>query len=238
MADYVKKRTHIINHPRFLEAGAVARDLYDWGMLWSGQLETDGEIPMSALLASPWGAGGKANIRVATKLVDVGLWERTDRGFRVLKWTEQGNATKAELEASREAARSRMRRRRSPDVRANSSRTNGEVPTSTSLSTSGSGSSPEGVQGEAPDWFRVDAVATVEMAGLKVDDVGLRWLEYVASRQRKSWPMNHGDAVGWLTSVLRSEAREKREGRGKRGAEITKQPTDPNAPWMKLPEVG
>lgn len=114
MADYVKKRTHIINHPRFLEAGAVARDLYDWGMLWSGQLETDGEIPMVAVLESSWGAKGKKNVLVAQKLVDVGLWERTDKGYRICKWAEQGNVTKAQLEEQRGAARERMRSRRKP----------------------------------------------------------------------------------------------------------------------------
>lgn len=249
MADYIKLRTHIVTHERFLEAGPVARDLYVWGMLYAGHLETDGSIPMVALLAAPWGSGGKSNIRVAAKLVDLGLWERTDKGFRVLKWSEQGNATKAFLESKREEDRKRKalaRAEKAARLAGVSARTPpgvtvGVPPDSlpcSSYSPSGSGSS-EGVQGERPpDWFAVGAVATVEMAGLKVDDVGLRWLEYVASRQRKSWPMNHGDAVGWLTSVLRTEARAAREGRGKRGAEITKQPTDPEAPWMKLPEVG
>ncbi len=152
MADYIKKRTHIINHVRFLEAGPVARDLYDWGMLWSGQQETDGEIPMPSLLASPWGAGGKKNVVVAAKLIDVGLWERTDSGYRILRWAEQGNTTKHELDGQREAARMRMRARRgvpqpapcSPDVRANEQRTpseqvhrtNADVPVSVFVSVS------------------------------------------------------------------------------------------------------
>ncbi len=165
--DYVKKRTHIINHPRFLEAGALARDLYDWGMLYAGQLETDGEIATVAVLTSPWGAGGKKNAAVAERLVEVGLWERTPTGFRILRWTEQGNVTKAQLEADRKAARERMKRRRggddgappgappppppspppsrSGDVRANIGRTSPDVPSSPFTSSCDSG--PEGGAG-------------------------------------------------------------------------------------------
>jgi hypothetical protein len=61
--DWIKKRTHVIDHPRFLEAGAVARDLYDWGMLYSGEHELDGELPMVAVMLSAWGAGGKGNVK-------------------------------------------------------------------------------------------------------------------------------------------------------------------------------
>lgn len=219
MADYVKKRTHIINHPRFLEAGAVARDLYDWGMLWSGQLETDGEIPMAALLASPWGAGQKKNVVVAQKLVDVGLWERTDVGYRICKWAEQGNVTKAQLEEQRQAARERMRSRRSAKhpppcsdgVRENFARSDSEVPTSLSTSPSLSGSSgrdPEPDRSSMPAWFSTAAETVAMTIGGSVDELPSRWASYAASRDRKGWAKNHGDAVGWLSDVVRRERRE------------------------------
>lgn len=110
--DYIKKRTHIINHPRFANAGAHARDLYDWGLLHCGLLETDGEIAMVSVLDSSWGYGGKANVKAATRLVEVGLWERTDLGYRVLKWSEQGNMTKADLQAKRAHDREKKRKQR------------------------------------------------------------------------------------------------------------------------------
>src|SRR5262245_44197983 len=112
MADFIKLRTHVTGHVRFLEAGSVARDLYVWGMLWSGQQEADGEIPMAASLVSPWGAGGKRNVVVAQKLVEVGLWDRTNTGYRIRKWSEQGNVTKAELESKRRFDRERKARQR------------------------------------------------------------------------------------------------------------------------------
>lgn len=141
MADYVKKRTHIINHVRFLDAGPIARDLYDWGMLWSGQQETDGEIPMTALLSSAWGAGGKKNLAVAEKLVDVGLWSKTETGFAICKWAEQGNVTRAELVEKRRIDRERKaesRRSSKPPVQKMSARNPTGFPSSTSYSSSNS----------------------------------------------------------------------------------------------------
>lgn len=242
--DFIKKRTHIINHERFLAAGPHARDLYDWGMLLSGQQETDGEISMVAVLSSPWGYGGQRNIKAAAKLVEVGLWERTDKGFRICRWTEQGNATKAQLDEHRTAARDRMRAKRSSSpppavrsqsVRANIERTSLDVPTSTSYCTSGS--DLQGGAGGPPDWW-AGAVDAAAMAVGVVDEPGARWLEYDASRERKGWSRNHRDAVGWLTAVVRDERKRAKSASSARGADVTKQPFDPDAPWMKLEEAG
>lgn len=104
---WVAEGTHIIDHERFLEAGVHGRDLWEWGMKHSGKHETDGELSMAAVLSSPWGYGGKANIRAANRLVEVGLWERTERGFRILRWAEQGNKTRAQLKDMREADRTK-----------------------------------------------------------------------------------------------------------------------------------
>lgn len=159
--DWVKEGTQVIDHPKFLEAGPIARDLWEWGMKYSGKHELDGELPMVAVLSSAWGAGGSGNIVPAQQLVEIGLWERTDAGFRILRWEEQGNLTRAQIAEGREAARSRMKRRRSdpppplagcsldvranfdvrsPELLANERRTNADVPTSTSPSDLGSGS--------------------------------------------------------------------------------------------------
>ena len=50
--DYVIERTHIVDHVKFLEAGIYARDLWEWGMKYSGKHELDGALPMAAVLAS------------------------------------------------------------------------------------------------------------------------------------------------------------------------------------------
>ncbi len=43
-----------------------------------------------------------------------------------------------------------------------------------------------------------------------MSDRGARWLEYVATRERKGWAANQRDAVGWLSQVVRSERRNDR----------------------------
>lgn len=206
--DWIKKRTHVIDHPKFTAAGPIARDLYEWGMLWCGKHETDGEIPMHMVLSSAWGAGCKANIKPALKLVEVGLWERTDDGFRSLKWAEQGNETKGTISAKREAGRARKaaydERRRNGVTPAVS---NAKGSTSTSLSPSGYGSpDPIASTGDTvPAWFGGACDAAAMAIGGHVEDRPARWAEYMASRVRKGWAMEHTDAVGWLSTVVRSE---------------------------------
>lgn len=226
--DWVKLRTHIIDHPRMLEAGAVARDLYTWGMLYAGAHETDGAIPMVALLVCPWGKGGKGNVLVANKLVSVGLWERTDTGYRVLRWAEQGNQTRAQIQADREAARERMTKKRSPkpeacspELRTNFGRSSPNVPTSTSYSLSGSDlGSREGVQGETdgaepPEWF-VEVLATVAMATGETIAAPAAWLRYRGHRAKKGEPVSARDAEYWVTSVIVAELKRERQLRHER----------------------
>lgn len=231
--DHVKIRTHIVMHERFLEAGALARDLWTWGMLHAGHLESDGRIPLVAVLSSPWGYGDRRNVKLAERLVDLGLWAKVDQGYQVMRWEEQGNLTKANLESHRAAARKRMNRlrsgERSGEVRANFKRSDAEVPTSTSYSLSGSGSEgsdlPARSEGGAavggpPEWFAVEAVGVVHMTtGVVVDDIPARWVEYAGSRSRKGWPMNAQDAAAWLSTVMRSERSRKAE-RPRSGREI------------------
>jgi hypothetical protein len=117
---WIREHTHIVDHPRLLEAGSAGRDLWHWGMLYAGLHETDGELPLIAVLSSSWGTGGKRNIVVAQKLCDVGLWERTDTGYRICRWIEMGNPTQADLAEKRQEEREgrKVRRRRLSDVSA------------------------------------------------------------------------------------------------------------------------
>lgn len=228
MADYVKLRTHVTGHVRFLEAGSVARDLYVWGMAWSGHQETDGVIPMAALLASPWGAGGKRNVVIAQKLVEVGLWVRTDAGFAICKWAEQGNVTKADLVEKRDVWRKKKaaaREKRAavetppkPDTldsvdesgvcpRGTPRGIPAGIPTSTSTSDLGSlggtgGSTP-------PEWFGA-ALETVEnQTGEKLRPPD-SWLRYSGHRAGKGIAAGQQDAVYWLATVMVPEARKER----------------------------
>jgi hypothetical protein len=246
---YVRFNTHVTDHPRFADAGPQARDLWTWGMLYAGKHETDGELPMAAVLTSPWGYGGKANAKAAARLVAVGLWDRTDRGFRICRWSEQGNKTRAELEENREKERAKKaaaRKKSDPPPACPPGTPQGTPPGTPEgvlnyiskgdqLTVSEEG---ESARGGVPAFF-VAAAATAEMAlGRKVDQLEARFVEYEGSRDRKRWGMSHKDAAAWLTTVMRAEGREPKTNTRVRGAEATKQPYDEDAPWLKLPEVG
>lgn len=246
MADYVKKRTHIINHVRFLEAGAVARDLYDWGMLWSGQQETDGEIPTMAVIASPWGAGGKKNLPVAEKLIAVGLWEKTSTGYRVCRWAEQGNVTKAELVAKREFDRTRKAAQRANAKRVSDEspeRLSNDCPTGTpsgfptSLSSSPSSGSdlrggaggglltmPDGVPvlaAQIPERLREHAQGLVQSAGEhETFDISVSWGKYVAWCVDARQPIREGRWARWVADDIKRHKRDRGDiaARSARGA--------------------
>ena len=100
-----------------------AMALWVLALSWCCAELTDGFVPsdMPELLIP----GGDA---MADKLVSVGLWERTDDGFRFHDWHEfQPSA--ASVKQARDAAKDRMqriRKGRSHDVRANTTRTNSE----------------------------------------------------------------------------------------------------------------
>ncbi len=235
--DYVKLRTHVIDHERFLEAGSAARDLWLWGMLWAGEHETDGALPLSAVQAAPWGATGKGNAKLAERLVLVGLWEKTEKGFQIARWAEQGNMTKAEIDGARQAARERMKKRRRSseppgDVRANERRTNVDVPTYTSPSTSGSGSTSAEREAGPPAWWDgACETAGLALGGSGVTDRPARWVQYSGAMFRKNWPTTQQHAASWLVTVIRGERADAKSRPS--GTQVTKQPYDPEAPWLK-----
>lgn len=110
-AIFSKTAVDVIDHPRMLEAGPVARDLWQWANLYARKHLTDGELPRAAVLSSPWGAGGKANARVAARLVEVGLWDVTETGWRQLRYADH-NQTRDDVDADRAGARARQQKSR------------------------------------------------------------------------------------------------------------------------------
>jgi hypothetical protein len=248
--DYVIERTHVIDHERFLEAGPHARDLWEWGMKYSGKFELDGAIPMAAVIASPWGYGGKANIKAAAKLVDVGLWERTDKGFQIRKWSEQGNKTKAEIEA----ARAKWREKKKPKTPRELPRGNTEGNPSGFLNSTSYSSSfsdqeikiPEEIPSarakpdpgaKPPDWW-ASVLETMAMQTGETIPAGEAWLRYAGHRASKNLPANREDALYWLTTVMvpearkaRAEARRQSDRDAKFDAEREKQREPAKAPY-------
>jgi hypothetical protein len=124
-------------HHKVIAAGNPAMGLWvRAGSVCASQL-TDGFVP-DHMIAS------LGTIAQAKRLVEVGLWSRTEGGYRFHEWDER-QPRRADVEAERAAAKERMRAARerkrkaaqeaspqvdgvrSADVRANTSRSSGEV---------------------------------------------------------------------------------------------------------------
>jgi hypothetical protein len=221
---YAKVDVKLRDHERAHRAG-VAMATWTWALLYVREQESDGFIPDVALRGS-W-VGERESMRHASKLVEVGLWEKTDGGWRICRYAEK-NETKAAIEQRRLDARARMNR-----VRANKYRTSEEPSPTEQPAVPGSGSGFEFVEvgdrvgvlrgvggpGEGtpavdsatpPEWFEA-AAATASMAVGDIHDLPAKWLSYRASRGRKGWSKNHEDAVGWLSEVAGRERREASE---------------------------
>jgi hypothetical protein len=195
--------------------------------------------------------------KLIDELVRVGLWLPRDdgTGWDIFNWEKKSPGRKKSSEPPG-ASTTRVQKHRESKKTANdvtvetvdeTVETESVPHAGTSISVSSSVSSDlsqadqinlTGGSGSVPDWFAVGVVGTVEQAGFTADNIPARWLEYEGSRARKTWSMNHKDAVAWLLAVLRREKRDADAKPKAKGAEATKQPYDENAPWMKLPEVG
>jgi len=88
---------------------------------WSAQEEQDGKVP--AYIVEDF-----AGERAATELVKVGLWDKTDEGFRFHDWTDY-QPTRAQLEERREKERQRIAEKRAKrtDVASNTDATPEQV---------------------------------------------------------------------------------------------------------------
>lgn len=224
-------------HPRAWEAGPEAMGLWLWGMVHAKAHRTGGRLTRAAVLGA-W--GGKRNAELAKRLVASGLWVTEAVGWSIRNFESKsaGGSSTERVQRFRERSKG-VSETEVKRVSSGVTATGLPLPSISTLSVSSSGSqiaSPA----VAPDWWAgsCDAAEMALGGAVPVDDRPARWAEYSAARDRKGWAVGHKDAVGWLTAVLRSERTRARERPGARGAEITKQPFDPNAPWLKLPEVG
>ena len=119
----------IHSHPKFLDVSLAAVGLWTMCGAWCSGYLTDGRITRRQVLR----LGGDDTL--AAELVDAGLWRELEDGYVFHGWDEY-QPTREDVEASRAAARERMRKRRNPDtgkfaprsedVRANTERTDTE----------------------------------------------------------------------------------------------------------------
>lgn len=94
-------------HPKVLAAGIAAMGLWVMAQSYSSCYGTDGKLPMAtiALLCSNSGLPyGTEPLLLADKLVEVGLWERSEGGYQFHDWAEY-NPTKSRQVAEKTSVR-------------------------------------------------------------------------------------------------------------------------------------
>lgn len=108
---YARLSCDALTDAKLLAVGPDGFTLWAKGLLYAKQHLTDGEIDENALELC--GIGVRNVRKVAAKLVQVGLWKRTENGYSVgaEKWAKH-QTTKAEVESERAASRERQRRYR------------------------------------------------------------------------------------------------------------------------------
>jgi hypothetical protein len=245
--EYATIDVDILVHPKALAAGVEAMGLWLWSMAWSHKTGANGKIPRH-VVALAWGGTRVTIAKLSARLVGSGLWLETEEGWEIWNYGKK-NQSAEEKERKKKLGRERMARFRDRSRSAKSdapcdaesdASPNGGVtrerpaPAPDLVSGSGSLGGTGGVMlgsppGAPPAWWSV-AVATAEQAvGGTIDQPGARWLEYDAARDRKGWARNQRDAVGWLTTVMRSERSKAPSSRA--GPQSHRQPHDTG--WLE-----
>lgn len=247
----------VITHEKALNSGLTAFGLWCWGMCYAQKHTTDGRLPKVAVM-SALDEERRVLRRAAVRLVTSGLWlESSDGSYQVHNYGKK-NQTVEEIERRKTAARERKERWRERQEMGSGTRSN-SVPervrndpspspdntTSTitkitehtapaepsPISTRRGSRLPEGWRpsDETQAWARAQGIA--DPLG-QLDEFADFW---------RAQPGSRGVKLDW-DATYRNRLRQVGNGKGARlaarGAEITKQGYDPEAPWMKLPEVG
>lgn len=105
---WVKVDDGFPEHPKALAAGPLGLALWLCGLCYASRQLTDGFIPEGALRRL---SDVPQAARHADRLVEVGLWERVEGGWRIHDYDDH-QRTREQVETEREAARDRQRRSR------------------------------------------------------------------------------------------------------------------------------
>lgn len=128
---WVKLDDSMPTHPKVMAAGPQAFALDVAGLCYSARHLTDGFIPNSALPALL--PGLKTPSKHVHKLIQVGRWSEVEDGWIIHDYHDY-QPTSEQVRSDREAAKQRMRRKRSPEQPANTDRSSGEVRANTQRS--------------------------------------------------------------------------------------------------------
>lgn len=104
---WIKIANSFPSHPKIVHAGPEAAWLFVCSICYANEHLTDGHIPVGALPLLP--SGLKRPQRSANRLVDAGLWEVTDVGWRIHDYLDHQRSSEQIL-IGRQADRERKRR--------------------------------------------------------------------------------------------------------------------------------
>lgn len=123
---WIKIDAGFFRHPKAIRAGRDGRILFIASVCYAGDGLTDGFVPEGALALLAAETGITKPKEAANQLVDSGLWEVVEGGFQVHDYLEYNTAS-GKVQAERDAAKERMKRRRSENVRPNNPRSSENV---------------------------------------------------------------------------------------------------------------
>src|SRR5699024_7246530 len=118
---WVKLDDGFFRNPKIVQISPESKLIYLAGLCYSGSQLTDGFIPKNAVRILASDADVPASKRRIQELLDAGLWIENPHGYSIHDYLEH-NAASRDVHAKRDAARERMQRNRSQNVRANNER--------------------------------------------------------------------------------------------------------------------
>jgi hypothetical protein len=110
------------HHPKVVAVGATAMGLYVAALCHSNVFMTDGFVSKVCLGSVLEWKSSKSKERAVSALVAAGLWTVVEGGYQIHDYLDY-QPSRAQIVGERDAARERMRARRSGNVRPNKERT-------------------------------------------------------------------------------------------------------------------
>lgn len=206
-------------HPKVIGISKDAKFLYVAALCYCGENMTDGVIPSGAVRVLAAEIEVKNPARAAKELTACGLWKaRNNAEFEVNDYLEY-NESSSERKAKQEAARDRMQRNRSGNVRANNARTSDEVPGKFALLEEEveeeTSSSPHGELGAAApaDQSGLSEITPDAPADPSPDEPEKPWVPHGPDQQLVKWwsdftgypvPKMFGPAVGAAANLRKA----------------------------------
>ena len=123
---WVKVDVGFFRNPKIMGIGGSAKALYLAGLCYAGGSLTDGFIPESAPRSLAAEADITGSPKAIKQLIAAGLWEVVDGGYQIHDYLDY-NQSADKVQANKDAAKGRMQRSRSQNVRANNERSSREV---------------------------------------------------------------------------------------------------------------